>query len=330
MPIQRGLTFGATEEVTNTKLHNIVDNATISNLAQAEMAGNTGVVLRQTTTPSDTDALWVDTSITPNIIRHHDGTEYVPSGPYAILTNKSGGQVVAGDVVIIDTANAGSFTTTTSANNIRVIGVVMETIADNADGVIALPGARVTSLNVDATTAVGDFLATATTATQATPTSTIPSACFAIALASRTGAGLIAEALIINYPAAAATQAEMESASLNTVFASPGRVQNHPGVVKAWINFDGTGTPAVTASYNMDSSITDHAIGQWTVTMTTDFSDTNYCPVGMLEVAAGTNLGNLMVEAGGAALGTLRLRATTLNNIDTDYPSIYVAMLGDQ
>jgi hypothetical protein len=45
--------------------------------------------------------------------------------------------------------------------------------------------------------------------------------------------------------------------------------------VKAWVNFNGTGTVAIRASMNV-SSITDNGTGDYTVNMTTAMADTNY------------------------------------------------------
>jgi len=44
---------------------------------------------------------------------------------------------------------------------------------------------------------------------------------------------------------------------------------------RAWVNFNGTGTVAITASGNV-SSITDNAVGDYTVNFTTAMSDANY------------------------------------------------------
>ena len=43
----------------------------------------------------------------------------------------------------------------------------------------------------------------------------------------------------------------------------------------AWVNFDGTGTVAITASYNV-SSITDNGVGRYTVNFTTAMPDADY------------------------------------------------------
>lgn len=48
---------------------------------------------------------------------------------------------------------------------------------------------------------------------------------------------------------------------------------------KAWVNFNGTSTVAIRASYNV-SSITDNGTGDYTVNFTTAMSDVNYSLVG--------------------------------------------------
>ena len=50
------------------------------------------------------------------------------------------------------------------------------------------------------------------------------------------------------------------------------------GSAKAWVNFNGTGTVAIRASYNV-SSITDGGTGVYTVNFTTAMPDANYACV---------------------------------------------------
>jgi hypothetical protein len=47
---------------------------------------------------------------------------------------------------------------------------------------------------------------------------------------------------------------------------------------RAWVNFDGTGTPAIREDGNV-SSLTDLGVGQWLVNFTTSMPDANYCAV---------------------------------------------------
>ena len=47
------------------------------------------------------------------------------------------------------------------------------------------------------------------------------------------------------------------------------------GAAKAWVNFNGTGTVAIRASFNV-TSITDNGTGDYTVNFTTALADANY------------------------------------------------------
>lgn len=51
------------------------------------------------------------------------------------------------------------------------------------------------------------------------------------------------------------------------------------GYAKAWVNFNGLGTVAIAASYNV-SSITDNGTGDYTVNFTTEMPNTNYVIAG--------------------------------------------------
>jgi hypothetical protein len=63
------------------------------------------------------------------------------------------------------------------------------------------------------------------------------------------------------------------------------------GSAKAWVNFNGTGTPAIRASYNV-SSITDNGTGDYTVNFTNALADANYSALvtaGVTGNASGSN-----------------------------------------
>jgi hypothetical protein len=63
-----------------------------------------------------------------------------------------------------------------------------------------------------------------------------------------------------------------QTISNGTVSTSTANVING---AKAWVNFNGTGTVAIRASYNV-SSITDNGTGDYTVNFTTAMPDANY------------------------------------------------------
>ena len=61
----------------------------------------------------------------------------------------------------------------------------------------------------------------------------------------------------------------------NAVTAAKLGADQASGLAKAWVNFNGTGTVAIRASFNV-SSITDNGTGDYTVNFTTALADANY------------------------------------------------------
>jgi len=57
---------------------------------------------------------------------------------------------------------------------------------------------------------------------------------------------------------------------------------------RAWVNFNGTGTVAIRASFNV-SSITDNGTGDYTVNFTTALPDANFAAAGSAGGIAGAN-----------------------------------------
>ena len=91
------------------------------------------------------------------------------------------------------------------------------------------------------------------------------------------------------------------------------------GSAKAWVNFNGTGTVAIRAAFNV-SSITDNGAGDYTVNFTTAMVDANYC-VSMSGGTAGAN-GRICqpVRVAPATTGQQVLfQDGAFNGFDTDY-----------
>lgn len=126
-----------------------------------------------------------------------------------------------------------------------------------------------------------------------------------------------------------ASAAEMETATSTTDVVTPGRVQNHPGVAKAWALIDANDTtPAVTASYNV-TSVADGGVGTYTVTFTTAFADTNFIMVGSAEFDSS-------YYVVGGSTGTKTTTTATIisslneSNAGNDIDGVFVAFFGDQ
>jgi hypothetical protein len=94
------------------------------------------------------------------------------------------------------------------------------------------------------------------------------------------------------------------------------------GLCKAWVNFNGTGTVAIRASYNV-SSITDNGVGNYRVNFATALVDANYSLVqSSFDMVWGTR--NYV-----AAFTTTSADVRTIsgaNNADTDVSLVCAAV----
>lgn len=122
---------------------------------------------------------------------------------------------------------------------------------------------------------------------------------------------------------AAATQAEMETGTSNTVASTPGRQKNHPAHPKAWgfVTFSG-GTPTLAASSGI-TSIADSGDGDTTVTMSTAMSSVSYSVIPGLE-----GQGFVWV-ATGKTTTVFHIRSKDSGSTDADI-SFSFAAFGDQ
>jgi len=114
---------------------------------------------------------------------------------------------------------------------------------------------------------------------------------------------------------------------------SPAKVKalaeiNNP--IKAWVNFNGTGTVAIRDSLNV-ASVTDNGAGDYTINFSSPLSSSNYAP---LITVAGVDPNRSGVVAGDASnvpllktVNSLRIR-TGIASTGTlaDLPDIYVAI----
>jgi hypothetical protein len=115
-----------------------------------------------------------------------------------------------------------------------------------------------------------------------------------------------------------------DSAGANT--STPAEIAS--GRAKAWVNFNGTGTVAIRASYNV-SSITDNGVGDYTVNFTTAMPDVNYLVCGS---SADNNGGTtptfvwLRSQAVAPTTSAVRIGTRTVLNSDTDTAYANVAI----
>ena len=95
------------------------------------------------------------------------------------------------------------------------------------------------------------------------------------------------------------------------------------GSAKAWVNFNGTGTVAIRASFNV-SSITDNGTGDYTVNFTTAMPDANYSVTGIGTTDATTYTANSQIKNNSAlATGSVRLDYYEYNNAGVKRDPVY-------
>jgi hypothetical protein len=72
-----------------------------------------------------------------------------------------------------------------------------------------------------------------------------------------------------------ATILEMEAGSSTTAYVTPGRTHFHPGVAKAWVDFDGTGTLVARKFFNCED-VQDDGTGNYRMVWDTAFTSADY------------------------------------------------------
>jgi hypothetical protein len=115
-----------------------------------------------------------------------------------------------------------------------------------------------------------------------------------------------------------ATQAEVNQGIIPVPFNAavvPETLRFSTNVCKAWVNFNGTGTPAARAngSYNV-SSITDNGVGEYTINFTAAMANTDYAAVGFAREMSAT-IGRCFITAAISATkttGSMRFRCWSI------------------
>jgi len=110
----------------------------------------------------------------------------------------------------------------------------------------------------------------------------------------------------------------------NGVANTPPTVQDSAGTqigtfCRAWVNFNGTGTVAIRASFNV-SSITDNGTGDYTVNFTTAMPDANYA----YSSGSVNNFGSMYLSS--IATGSLRLVNTNTAGSLVDGATLLVSV----
>ena len=102
------------------------------------------------------------------------------------------------------------------------------------------------------------------------------------------------------------------------------------GSAKAWVDFDGTGTPATTYSFGV-SSLDDNGTGNYDVNYTTAFSNNRYGAMITVSDKPGSHNDNIgVIVSNSMAAGSLRLYTFRSSNAtQNDLPIVTQASHGD-
>jgi hypothetical protein len=104
------------------------------------------------------------------------------------------------------------------------------------------------------------------------------------------------------------------------------------GLVKSWVNFNGTASGAAARdSFNL-SSMTDDGTGAYTITFSSNLANANFCVGGMGVHDSGSYVSEPFVDNDATPLATTRIKIDALKPDDlanTDGAHLYVDTKGD-
>ena len=132
-------------------------------------------------------------------------------------------------------------------------------------------------------------------------------------------------------PSSATVSNEMTlgNSAVSKIRTGDGTVLFGNGNLRAWVNFNGTGTPSIAASGNV-SSITDNGTGDYTINFTTAMSDANFAAAGTAKSSdtAGTRMAsiNLIANATATATGYVRINVQYDNSGTRDANPVTLAV----
>lgn len=97
------------------------------------------------------------------------------------------------------------------------------------------------------------------------------------------------------------------------------------GSAKAWVNFNGTGTVAIRAAFNV-SSITDNGTGNYTLNFTAALTDTNYCVTGISDVQLNVDNNPRTIQFIAFATSSLQISTNDNSGVREDSAFVNVAI----
>jgi hypothetical protein len=244
---------------------------------------------------------------------------FLTTAPVTSVAGRTGAITLANTDIsglgTMSTATAADYSTTTAAN-----GLYYPLSSNPAGYLTTAPVTSVAGRTGAITLAVADVSGAAPLASPTfTGTVTIPTG------ASIAGFAPLASPALTGTPTApTATGGTNTTQIATTAFVTAAIPTNN---VKAWISFNGTGTPAVRGSMNV-SSITDNGAGDYTINFTTAMSDANYATVvTAMRVSGNTGAQGFMRETTTPTTALVRIGTTNQGGTAVDPLFVTCAIL---
>ena len=314
--IDRNFTFATNGTVTANDLHNLIDSATIyqdlitGQLPITSVGTNYELLIADGTNPN----------AAPNAVTVYDlfddaltaGT-YTNANISAALTygTATGTRLVSANATIttgtITTGVIPNLTAGTTTSTAATITSGTVTNLASTTGTIATLNSTTGTITNLSTNLAGDFTISNGTGTLGTSGVTLGTygSVSAIPFITVDAKGRITSATTGTFSSTPA-DGSITFAKLSTSGTEADNVASR--VAKAWVNFNGTGTVSITASFNV-SSITDNSTGNFTANFTAAMADAKYATVITTEDAI---LGGYVGTASYLA-GSVRFRTIVAN-----------------
>ena len=297
--IDRNFTFATNGTVSAADLHNLIDSATIyqdlitGQVPITSVGTNYELLIADATNPN----------AAPNAVTVYDlFDDALTAGTYTGLNltgaltygTATGTRLVSANATITTgtittgviptlTSSTATFGTTTSTAATITSGTI--TNLASTTGTIATLNSTTGTITNLSTTLAGDFTISQGTGTLGTTAVTAGSygSVSAIPFITVDSKGRVTNATTGTF----SSNPSAGSVTFNTLSTSTTESDNVASrTAKAWVNFNGTGTVAIRASFNV-SSVTDNGDGDYTVNFATSLSDANYALSGICQEGSG-------------------------------------------
>ena len=357
--IDRNFTFATNGTVTANDLHNLIDSATIyQDLITGQqpitsVGTNYELLIADGTNPNAApnavtvydlfeDALTAGTYTNANISAAltygtATGTRLVSTNATittgtittgviptltAGTTTSTAATITSGTVTnlasttgTIATLNSTTGTVATLNSTTGTIATLVASAGTFAGSLVNVTNGTVATLNSTTGTITGLNTTTGTIATLNSTTGTITNLSTTLAgdFTISQGTGTVGTSKI-TFPMLSTSGTEADNVAKRTA--------------RAWVRFNGAGTVAITASFNV-SSITDNATGDYTANFTIAMADANYAVVGSAGVSVGGNAMVIVPYITAPSTSSIRFVTTNVTVAAADFPYVSLYIFGN-